>query len=232
METIIFTLIVVDSSLAGVLCGVLIFRWLERSVQKNQAKAGRPVTNVMINRSYGQSRDPREGLSNNGETAIRSENFRIRAQGVHKETEIISSNNTPFLTDQNITFSPNISCEPETINDKIITIRESFKKSHQSSFIKELETNLTIATAPWKDRPMPFQTACWDAKLEKVEPSLMSHLQDLIQLYVDISLANNVVWLETEIGHRSKELDESYIKLCSGIAQRIKGIVPAINEAI
>jgi hypothetical protein len=79
---------------------------------------------------------------------------------------------------------------------------------------------------------MPFQTACWDAKLEKVEPSLMSHLQDLIQLYVDISLANNVVWLETEIGHRSKELDESYIKLCSGIAQRIKGIVPAINEAI
>jgi hypothetical protein len=232
MKTIVFTLIIVDSSLVGVLCGVLIFRWLERSVQKNQDKAERPTTNVMVIRPDGQGRAPREGLLNNGEVAIISENFRQRVQGVHKETEIVASNNTLFLTDPNITFNPGIPCGPEIINDKILTIRESFKKSRQSSFIEELETNLTIATAPWKDRPMPFQTSCWDAKLEKVEPGLVSHLQDLIQLYVDISLANNVVWLATEIGHRSKELDESYMKLCSGIARRIKGIVPAISEAI
>jgi hypothetical protein len=61
---------------------------------------------------------------------------------------------------------------------------------------------------------------------------MASHLQDLIQLYVDISLANNVVWLATEIGHRSKELDESYMKLCSGIAERIKGIIPVVKETI
>ena len=54
----------------------------------------------------------------------------------------------------------------------------------------------------------------------------------MIQLYVDISLANNVVWLATEIGHRSKELDESYMKLCSGIAERIKGIIPVVKETI
>ena len=119
---------------------------------------------------------------------------------------------------------------PETIDQQILLIRESQKKSHQSAFVDELETNLTISTALWRDKPIPFKTACWDNKPEKVEPNLASHLQDLIQLYVDISLANNVVWLATELGHRSKELDERYLKLCSGIADRIKNIIPAFND--
>jgi len=83
-----------------------------------------------------------------------------------------------------------------------------------------------------ENKPIPFKTACWDNKPEKVEPNLASHLQDLIQLYVDISLANDVVWLATELGHRSKELDESYLKLCSGIADRIKNIIPAFNDSL
>jgi hypothetical protein len=49
-------------------------------------------------------------------------------------------------------------------------------------------------------------------------------------LYVDVGLANNIVWLATEIGHRSKELDESYIKLCASIAERIQNILSAINK--
>jgi hypothetical protein len=119
---------------------------------------------------------------------------------------------------------------PEIIDQQLLTIRESQKKSRQSAFVDELETNLTISTAQWRDKPIPFKTACWDNKPEKVEPNLAFHLQDLIQLYVDISLANNVVWLATELGHRSKELDESYLKLCSGIADRIKNIIPAFND--
>jgi len=120
--------------------------------------------------------------------------------------------------------------KPSTIKSSQLEKVSKNRINHLLS--KNWKTNLTIATAPWKRQADAFSNSLLDAKLEKVEPSLMSHLQDLIQLYVDISLANNVVWLETEIGHRSKELDESYIKLCSGIAQRIKGIVPAINEAI
>jgi hypothetical protein len=121
---------------------------------------------------------------------------------------------------------------PEIIDQQLLTIRESQKKSRQSAFVDELETNLTISTAIWRDKPISFKTTCWDNKPEKVEPNLASHLQDLIQLYVDISLANNVVWLATELGHRSKELDESYLKLCSGIADRIKNIIPAFNDSL
>jgi hypothetical protein len=232
MEMTALILVVVDSSLTGVLCGVLIFRWLERSINKSRDQAVKPVTNVLVLHPEGRGKDPPEVLVKKVENTISVGNVQPLEPHIFQKTEIAAGNKTPFLVDPNINSDLNIPGKPEIINDKIITIKEKHKKSRQSSFIKELDTNLKIATAPWKDRPVPFQTTCWDAKLEKVEPGMVSHLQDLIQLYVDISLANNVVWLATEIGHRSKELDESYIKLCSGIAERIRGIVPAITEAI
>jgi len=232
MEMTALILVVVDSSLTGVLCGVLIFKWLERSINKSQDQAVRPVTNVSVLQSEGRGKDPLEVLIKKVENTITEGNFQPLEPHMLQKTEIAASNKTSFLVDRNINSDLNIPGKPEIIYDKILTIRESYKKPRQSSFFKELDANLKIATAPWKDRPVPFQTTCWDAKLEKVEPGMVSHLQDLIQLYVDISLANNVVWLATEIGHRSKELDESYIKLCSGIAERIRGIVPAITEAV
>jgi hypothetical protein len=142
----------------------------------------------------------------------------INTEDQRKGSAEVSSENYPLIV------------PPEIIDQQPVTIRESQKKSRQSAFVDELETNLTISTAIWRDKPIPFKTACWDNKPEKVEPNLASHLQDLIQLYVDISLANNVVWLATELGHRSKELDESYLKLCSGIADRIKNIIPVFND--
>ena len=71
---------------------------------------------------------------------------------------------------------------------------------------------------------LPFQTTVWGSNHGEGEPLMITHLYEFIQLYVDIGLANNIVWLATELGHRSKELDESYIKLCKGIAERIIAI--------
>jgi hypothetical protein len=101
----------------------------------------------------------------------------------------------------------------------------------KSDFILELENNLAVATMPWSDKLTSFQTKCWDTKHGEYEPLLTAHHQELIQLYVDIGLANNIVWLATEIGHRSKELDESYVKLCDGIAESIKRIMPSLNDS-
>jgi hypothetical protein len=105
-------------------------------------------------------------------------------------------------------------------------------ESLKSEFIKELEANLAVATSPWSDHLQSFQTKCWDEKHGQYEPLLSDHHQELIQLYVDIGLANNIVWLATEIGHRSKELDDSYIKLCSSISESIKRIVPSLNNIV
>jgi len=101
----------------------------------------------------------------------------------------------------------------------------------KSDFLTELETNLQIASTPWADKLIPFQTECWDANHGEFEPLLNNHHQELIQLYVDIGLANNIVWLATEIHHRSKELDESYIKLCACIADSIKRMVPSLDKS-
>ena len=79
---------------------------------------------------------------------------------------------------------------------------------------------------------LSFQTVSWDSKHGESETSLKVSNQELIQLYVDIGLANNIVWLSTEVGHRSNELDESYVRLCNGIAERIKKVLPVINNII
>ena len=232
MDTIVFVLFALDSSLAGVLGGVLIFRKLARSFEKNQASAEKPVTEVLIIRPNARARESPEILLKNASTGKTPESLQQIEQNLFKGSEAAARKNAAMFIKQDINFNQIVPGESESINNKTLSVRESHKKTHQPAFISELETNLTIATAPWKDRPVPFQTTCWEAKIEKVEPSMVSHLQDLIQLYADISLANNVVWLATEIGHRSKELDESYLKLCSGIAQLIKVIIPAVNEAI
>ena len=108
--------------------------------------------------------------------------------------------------------------------ERSTVIADSSKQSYKSNLFTELEINLTVATLPWTDKLLPFQTSVWDSKHGEGEPLMITHLYELIQLYVDIGLANNIVWLAIESGHRSKELDESYIKLCKGIAERIIAI--------
>jgi len=101
-----------------------------------------------------------------------------------------------------------------------------------SGMMKELASNLVIAITPWADRLLAFQTSSWEATHGGGEPLLADHFEELIQLYVDINLANNIVWLATEIGHRSKDLDAFYLKLCSNIAERIRQILPPADGAV
>ena len=55
--------------------------------------------------------------------------------------------------------------------------------------------------------------------------------EDLTQAYVDMRLANSIVWLSTEIGHRSKNLDENYVKMCTNIAERLDRITALIKRS-
>jgi len=90
---------------------------------------------------------------------------------------------------------------------------------------------LGIATKPWADKLLKFQTEFWDSTHGEGEALMANQGRELIQLYVDLSLANNIVWLSTEIGHRSRELDENYIKLCAVIADRLKRVMPSVSMA-
>ncbi len=96
--------------------------------------------------------------------------------------------------------------------------------------LEELENNCKIATEPWTGKLLPFQTRMWDALQDKVDKLPNSFREDLAQVYVDIRLANNIVRLSTQFGHRSPDLDESYIKLCTSITERLNRIKPSIGR--
>ena len=141
-----------------------------------------------------------------------------------KELKTIKQENTSVLREVNRSPIAGVLKEPEAINLQITPAEVRQNESSKSDIVKELETNLAIATTPWSDKLLPFQTSCWDSRPAEDEPLRITYFEDLIQLYIDVGLANNIVWMSTEFGHRSKELDESYMKLCASIAGRVKEI--------
>jgi hypothetical protein len=217
------------AGIVGVILGCLIFNLMERSLKRQKNNSLTKPHRIIKPNELGK--DALEVLFESHNNILKLENPEVLLKpdwptkpevGVHKNVNL-------SMEQQIISGSP-IPEEPEIVTPEIIPIRENKTETTRSVFIMELETNLAIATTRWADKPILFQTEYWDNKQEKIEPVIESHLQELIQLYVDIDLANNVVWLATEMNHRSKELDESYIKLCDGIAERIQKIMPPKNQ--
>ena len=141
-----------------------------------------------------------------------------------KELKTIKQDSTSVLREPDRSPIPGVLKEPEAINLQITPAEVRQNESSKSDIVKELEVNLSIATTLWCDKLLPFQTSSWDSKHTEDEPLQTTYFEDLIQLYIDVGLANHIVWMATEFGHRSKELDESYMKLCASIAGRIKEI--------
>ena len=100
----------------------------------------------------------------------------------------------------------------------------------KSDIFKELEANLEIAITPWSGKLTLFQTTFWDSDNIKTDSNLLEFHEDITQVYIDIRLANSIVWLSNEVGHRSEDLDESYKQLCIKIAERLKKIIPSLEK--
>ena len=95
----------------------------------------------------------------------------------------------------------------------------------------EVENNRQIATQPWTGKLLPFETGVWDTSRDGV-PTLPANLgEDLTQAYVDMRLANSIVWLATELGRRSQNLDDNYMKLCTNITTRLDKILPLLKQS-
>ncbi len=94
-------------------------------------------------------------------------------------------------------------------------------KTIMPELISEIENNRRIAAQPWSGTLFSFQTRVWDGNQDQLQLLPANLREELKEAYFDISLANSIVWLATEMGRRSEHLDESYTKLCSGIAQRL-----------
>ena len=112
---------------------------------------------------------------------------------------------------------------------KETAVVEGLLESIAPDLVAEAENNHRIATEPWSDKLLPFQTRVWDARQDEVYKLPGNLREDLTQAYVDMRLANSIVWLSTELGRRSHNLDENYMKLCATIAVRLDRVKPLLK---
>jgi len=110
-------------------------------------------------------------------------------------------------------------------------VAEVQSESTAPDLLTELETNHRIATEPRRDELLPFKTQVWDKNQGKVHTLTANLREDLAQAYLDMRQANDIVWLSTELGHRSQTLDEHYMNLCPRIAVRLERIMPLLKES-
>ena len=102
--------------------------------------------------------------------------------------------------------------------------------SAPSPLVAEVRSNFRIATGPVSGKLLPFQTQAWDT-LQREGNGLSAELRyELEQTYLDVRLANSIVWLEAEFGRRTSNMDENYLKLAGGIARRLARIKPLLEQ--
>jgi hypothetical protein len=102
----------------------------------------------------------------------------------------------------------------------------------KSAAILELETNLLIAARPSVDKLASFQTDIWNTRRSEFNTVNSQILNELTEAYVDMLLANNIVWLVNELGRDSQDLRASYSELKNKVADRLKRVLPQIQEPL
>jgi hypothetical protein len=100
--------------------------------------------------------------------------------------------------------------------------------SPESPAISELESNLEIATRPAGELLVSFQTDIWNTRRSEFHIS-QQLLGELTEAYVDMLLANNIVWLVTELHRDSPDLRASYADLKLKVAERLKTVLPRVK---
>jgi hypothetical protein len=105
-------------------------------------------------------------------------------------------------------------------------------KIPKSEALIEIESNLSIAGRPANGKLIKFNTEIWDTKRAEFSSLTEDIHGELTEAYVDMLLANNVVWLVTELGRNSQDLIASYSKLSNKVAERLQRIIPVIRESL
>ena len=99
------------------------------------------------------------------------------------------------------------------------------------NLFSEIEHNRKVANEPWTGTPLPFETTVWSSNPAELHALPANMRENLAQVYSDIQLANSIVWLATELGRRSSNLDDNYTKLCTNIAARLEVISPLLKQS-
>jgi hypothetical protein len=93
----------------------------------------------------------------------------------------------------------------------------------------EIEANYRLAGNPSNETLTAFDTKTWDKDKEMLAKLPADVREDLSQAYVDMRLANSIVWLATDLGRQSDDLTQSYHKLCRNITNRLERVIDLLK---
>ncbi len=143
-----------------------------------------------------------------------------RTLTVDKLSEITSPKFEPI---DNKDLQPKFNKNPE--NGREEPKIEITPVKHQPVIFAEIESNLKIASTPSIDDPVSFQTKVWDGNQDEVNKLPVDIQSELREIYIDMRLANDIVWLITEFDNSTMEVALNYNNLCSKIAERVTRIL-------
>ncbi len=169
-----------------------------------------------------------------------------------KNPSLNHKNNTPafsvvnesagsFAAESRTVETPEIKTKPAiSVDDKVDAYLSQVKtppasnntsSSKKSDALIELENNLSIASRPMTNQLVSFHIDVWNNKRSEFNLLTPETRGELTEAYVDMLLANNIVWLVTELGRNSQDLIASYYKLSNKVAERLQRIMPTVRES-
>jgi hypothetical protein len=102
----------------------------------------------------------------------------------------------------------------------------------RSPIILELEKNIEIATAPVPEVLVKFQLEIWNTHRRDYEKFNSAILGELTRAYVDMLLANNMVWMLSEFGSTNQNSLDDYLSLRTKVAERLQRIMPEVKQKL
>ena len=116
-------------------------------------------------------------------------------------------------------------------NDESATVVGQAEPIVIDRLLAELEKNHGLSIESRPDKLVPFQTDIWDASPD-VPNILTSSLKwELTQAYLDMYMANNIIWFLKEFDVESPVLSEQYKEMCDRIAASLSKVIPILKTA-
>jgi hypothetical protein len=100
------------------------------------------------------------------------------------------------------------------------------------ALVAELKYNLEIASRPAGEKLLKFQTEVWNVSQAGLDSTKPPFLNELSETYVDILLANNLVWLVADLGRDSPYFRTGYAEIKNRIVSRIKQVLPKVKKPV
>lgn len=116
-----------------------------------------------------------------------------------------------------------------SIKSEVPSVVEEQPKSTDHRLIDEVDNNLRVTSEFWTGDLVPFDTRVWDEQQYEIYQLPTNLRNELLQVYADIGLANQIVWFSKEFNRGSPRLIEGYVGLRTRIAERLQRIMQELE---